>query len=241
VNAWPEFDDFAREAMRDKARPNIANKTEAYGHMSDEWVANRVRMLHRSDLEFEPICSAGRDRIMRLSMEVAELRGILAARRADETAREPARDAEHCDFPDCEQHYKYLFLLALSHVDMGALEISHRKDWATLRVGKTGLDHGPAPETAEKPVSGCPIHGRCPVCTAMDVLGDPRVGVVIAGPDAGAVFKVGSTLYTAAPNAAAAAQPGVFAWVCTKHGNIPFQDCAQCAEEQVKSSGEVAP
>jgi hypothetical protein len=85
--------------------------------------------------------------------------------------------------------------------------------------------------------TGCRIHGRCPVCAAMDALGDPRVGVQIAGPDAGAVFRMGATLHTVAPNAAAAAQPGVFAWVCTKHGNIPFQDCEQCAAEarQVKT------
>lgn len=45
----------------------------AYGHMSDYWVANRVRMLMRTDLEFEPIVTAARDRILRLCEERAAL------------------------------------------------------------------------------------------------------------------------------------------------------------------------
>jgi hypothetical protein len=58
----------------------------------------------------------------------------ITLRPAAET-RAVTRDADHCDFPDCEQHYKYLFLLALSHVDMGALQVSHRKDWTMLTTG----------------------------------------------------------------------------------------------------------
>lgn len=48
--------------------------SEAYADKSDEWVAGRVRMLMRNDLEFEPILVAGRDRILRLSRELLQLR-----------------------------------------------------------------------------------------------------------------------------------------------------------------------
>jgi len=120
-------------------------------------------------------------------------------------------------------------------IDRVCRGVASAQEGAQLRAYITDLERR-AGETSAS--TGCPIHGRCPVCAAMDVLGDPRVGVQIAGPDAGAVFRIGATLHTVAPGAAAAAQPGVFSWVCTKHGNIPFQDCEQCAAEarQVKTS-----
>jgi hypothetical protein len=59
--------------MRIKAQGSIDRNTEAYGHMSDEWVADRVRMLSRLDLDHEAILCAARDRIMRLTLKVREL------------------------------------------------------------------------------------------------------------------------------------------------------------------------
>lgn len=35
----------------------------------------------------------------------------------DETSKKPARDAEHCDFPDCEQHNSYLLKLAVDAME----------------------------------------------------------------------------------------------------------------------------
>jgi hypothetical protein len=46
---------------------------EAYGDKPDEWIATRIRMLMRTDLEFEPIVTAARDRIMRLHRQNAAL------------------------------------------------------------------------------------------------------------------------------------------------------------------------
>lgn len=66
----PEFDEAGKYAMREKALRQ-APEHDAFGHMSDEWVANRVRMLTRNELWHEPICQAARDRIMRLSLKVA--------------------------------------------------------------------------------------------------------------------------------------------------------------------------
>lgn len=67
----PELDEAGKHAMREKA---ASKAIQCFGHMSDEWIADRVRMLVRTDLWHEAICTAGRDRIMRLSLEVAELR-----------------------------------------------------------------------------------------------------------------------------------------------------------------------
>lgn len=36
---------------------------------------------------------------------------------AEETSKKPARDAEHCDFPDCEQHNSYLLKLAVDAME----------------------------------------------------------------------------------------------------------------------------
>jgi hypothetical protein len=68
-----EFDEAGKYAMREKARRQKPEH-DAFGHMSDEWVADRVRMLVRRDLWHEAICCASRDRIMRLSLEVERLR-----------------------------------------------------------------------------------------------------------------------------------------------------------------------
>jgi N-acyl-D-aspartate/D-glutamate deacylase len=74
----PELDAFQCEAMRAKARKHNAD-TEAFGHMSDEWIANELRGLMRNDLYHEAFCTAGRDRVMRLSMQLAEARGVIQA------------------------------------------------------------------------------------------------------------------------------------------------------------------
>lgn len=46
----------------------------------------------------------------------------------------PSRDADHCDYPDCEQHWRYVAQLAFNHVDMGQLRVSHIKDWHVLNA-----------------------------------------------------------------------------------------------------------
>lgn len=69
----PEFDEAGKYAMREKAAATNP-ALHAFGHMSDEWVADRVRMLMRGDLWHEVICSAGRDRIMKLSLEIEGLK-----------------------------------------------------------------------------------------------------------------------------------------------------------------------
>jgi hypothetical protein len=70
----PEFDEAGKHQMREKARRGLP---EAFAEMSDEWIADRVRMLLRNDIWHEAICTAGRDRIMRLSLEVERLRAAL--------------------------------------------------------------------------------------------------------------------------------------------------------------------
>lgn len=74
----PEFDASAQEAMRTKAR-RVKPDHESMGGMSDEWLANELRMLSRHDLWHEAFCTAARDRIMRLSMQLAEARGVIDA------------------------------------------------------------------------------------------------------------------------------------------------------------------
>lgn len=71
--------------MRTKQRVSMAANAEPYGHMTDEWIANRVYMLNRHDLEHAAIIQAARDRIMRLSIQLAEARGRLASRQGEET------------------------------------------------------------------------------------------------------------------------------------------------------------
>jgi hypothetical protein len=67
-----ELDDAQRAAVREPVSSKSA-ALDAFGHMSDEWVAARVRMLMRTDPWFEPICSAGRDRIIRLVLKYEAL------------------------------------------------------------------------------------------------------------------------------------------------------------------------
>lgn len=74
---YPEFPETGKKILRAKARRAIEGGHEAYGHMSDEWVADRVRMLMRNDLEHEAICVASRDRIMRLSLEIERLNALI--------------------------------------------------------------------------------------------------------------------------------------------------------------------
>lgn len=71
----PEISDTGRKELREKHRRNSpTHDRETYGMMSDEWVANNVRMLMRNDLDHEAIVVAARDRIMRLSLEVERLK-----------------------------------------------------------------------------------------------------------------------------------------------------------------------
>jgi len=44
------------------------------GHLSDIDVAHKVRMLYRTDLDHEAVCTAARDRIMYLSQQVELLK-----------------------------------------------------------------------------------------------------------------------------------------------------------------------
>lgn len=66
----PELDEAGKAHMREKAQRSGGPDFEAYGHMSDEWVADRVRMLTRNDIDHEAICCASRDRIMRLTLKL---------------------------------------------------------------------------------------------------------------------------------------------------------------------------
>lgn len=68
---WPELSDAARVRMREKALARLP--LETYGHMSDEWVANRAFMATSNDLELPAVTVAARDRIMRLSRWVNQL------------------------------------------------------------------------------------------------------------------------------------------------------------------------
>lgn len=74
----PELDEAGKAAMRLKAASTPAARG-AFANMSDEWVADRVRMLMRRDIWHEAICCAGRDRIMNLSLEVERLKTQLEA------------------------------------------------------------------------------------------------------------------------------------------------------------------
>lgn len=67
----PELSDGEKEAVREKALRPCGEGPLA--HMSDEWLACQVRMLMRDYLYHEAICVASRDRIMALSVRVAEL------------------------------------------------------------------------------------------------------------------------------------------------------------------------
>lgn len=79
----PEISDEGRAALREKHRRNSpTHDKEIHGTMSDEWVANAVRMLMRNDLDHEAIVVAARDRIMRLSLEVERLNALLVNRKA---------------------------------------------------------------------------------------------------------------------------------------------------------------
>ena len=73
----PDMDEGQQEAMRAKARKN--GTYGPFGDRTDEWLANELRMLSRHDLYHEAFCTAARDRIMRLSIQVAELRGVVDA------------------------------------------------------------------------------------------------------------------------------------------------------------------
>jgi len=45
----------------------------AYGHQSHDWMASKVRMLMRNDLDHEAVCTGARDRIVWLAARVKEL------------------------------------------------------------------------------------------------------------------------------------------------------------------------
>lgn len=82
--AAPELDAAGKSQMRGKAQRAIDSGHESFGDMSDEWVADRVRMLSRNDLDHEAICCASRDRIMRLSLEVERLHALIHSPHTDD-------------------------------------------------------------------------------------------------------------------------------------------------------------
>jgi len=92
----PEFDEAGKSHMRDKAA-RVPIEHQAYGHMSDEWVANRVRMLRNRDVDHEAICCAARDRIMRLSLRVAELEADAVCRCGHKKSQHGLECGRHCD------------------------------------------------------------------------------------------------------------------------------------------------
>lgn len=49
------------------------NRTIGMPHLTDEQMASRVRMLMRSDLDHESVCTSARDRIMCLVKEKSQL------------------------------------------------------------------------------------------------------------------------------------------------------------------------
>lgn len=51
-----------------------SSKPMCGAHLTDEEVANKVRMLMRGDLDHEAVCTMARDRIMALSQELQELK-----------------------------------------------------------------------------------------------------------------------------------------------------------------------
>jgi hypothetical protein len=75
----PELDEAGKAHMIEKAARSGGPKMEAHGTMSDEWVADRVRMLSQNDIDHEAICCAARDRIMRLTLQVRSLESRLAS------------------------------------------------------------------------------------------------------------------------------------------------------------------
>lgn len=73
----PDMDASQQKAMRDKARRNGTDG--AFADRTDEWLANELRMLDRNDLYHEAFCTAARDRIMKLSMQLAKVKPIADA------------------------------------------------------------------------------------------------------------------------------------------------------------------
>lgn len=58
--------------------------------------------------------------------------------------------------------------------------------------------------------AGCPIHGVCPACAAVNL------------------FAPHTRIFKVTAQAASAAEPSILTWVCTKHGNLPLYECEQC-------------
>lgn len=142
----PEFDEAGKHQMREKARRGLP---EAFADMSDEWVADRVRMLLRNDIWHEAICTAGRDRIMRLSLEVERLRaGRQNSLRINDNG---AKEIERLRAENAEQALQLGALAAMILQDdrAGALE------WARgvrIRIGADGSPTTCAPdETPRQP------------------------------------------------------------------------------------------
>lgn len=54
--------------------PEAEPSAMAGAHLSDAEVASRVRMLRRTDIDHEAVCTMARDRIVHLSQQVARLR-----------------------------------------------------------------------------------------------------------------------------------------------------------------------
>ena len=96
----PEFDEAGKIAMREKAKRNGGIDFEAHGTKSDEWIADRVRMLSRNDIDHEAICCAARDRIMRLTLRVAELKADTICRCGHKRSQHRLQCARHCQCID---------------------------------------------------------------------------------------------------------------------------------------------
>lgn len=69
--ARPDMTDDTRMAMR--ANFATRNKSQAaYAHQPDEWVAYQIYMSRRTDIDLHVVQEAARDRIMHLSLRVAD-------------------------------------------------------------------------------------------------------------------------------------------------------------------------
>lgn len=55
----------------------VDRKLMAFGHLSDLEMASKVRMLMRSDLDHEPVCTGARDRIMFLSQKLDDVEKLI--------------------------------------------------------------------------------------------------------------------------------------------------------------------
>lgn len=95
--AVPEFDEARKTAMREKAKRSGGIDFEAHGTKSDEWIADRVRMLSRGDIDHKAICLAARDRIMRLTLRIEELLADGVCHCGHKRSQHALQCGRHCD------------------------------------------------------------------------------------------------------------------------------------------------